>query len=172
MKLTPSILMASDSSEARFSSASSLSSLVSPPRNRAPLVGASIKGSVTPSLDSSPRNRATLVVASEKGSVTPSEKGSVTPSEKGSVTPRKTRRTSSPKNRAPLVGASEKGSVTPSINGSEPPSNVKLNVQIVWFCQEVDDIHDDNAFIIDIRRGKSTNDNHLLETIIDAKKGI
>ena len=164
MKLTPSILMASDSSEARFSSASSLSSLVSPPRNRAPLVGASIKGSVTPSLDSSPRNRATLVVASEKGSVTPSEKGS--------VTPRKTRRTSSPKNRAPLVGASEKGSVTPSINGSEPPSNVKLNVQIVWFCQEVDDIHDDNAFIIDIRRGKSTNDNHLLETIIDAKKGI
>ena len=83
MKLTPSILMASDSSEARFSSASSdssLSSLVSPPRNRAPLVGASIKGSVTPSLDSSPRNRATLVVASKKGSVTPSEKGSVTPS--------------------------------------------------------------------------------------------
>ncbi len=59
MKLTPSILTAS---EARFSSASSLprtssasslssdsslSSLASPPRNRAPLVGASIKGSVT-----------------------------------------------------------------------------------------------------------------------------
>ena len=54
MKLTPSILTAS---EARFSSDSSASSLVSPPRNRAPLVGASIKGSVTPS---------------EKGSVTPS----------------------------------------------------------------------------------------------------
>ena len=79
MKLTPSILTASearfssdssDSSDSRFSSGSSLprtssdsslsslsslprtssaSSLVSPPRNRAPLVGASIKGSVTPS---------------------------------------------------------------------------------------------------------------------------
>ena len=35
----------------------------SPPRNRAPLVGASIEGSATPS---------------EKGSVTPSRKGSVT----------------------------------------------------------------------------------------------
>ena len=87
MKLTPSILTASEarfssdssaSSDSRFSSGSSLprtssdsslsslsslprtssaSSLVSPPRNRAPLVGASIKGSVTPS---------------EKGSVTPS----------------------------------------------------------------------------------------------------
>ena len=84
MKLTPSILtdsearFSSDSSASRFSSGSSLprtssdsslsslsslprtssaSSLVSPPRNRAPLVGASIKGSVTPS---------------EKGSVTPS----------------------------------------------------------------------------------------------------
>ena len=101
MKLTPSILTASEarfssgsressltresslssaSSLTRTSSDSSASSLASPPRNRAPLVGASIKGSVTPSLDSSPRNRATLVVASEKGSVTPSEKGSVTPS--------------------------------------------------------------------------------------------
>ena len=87
MKLTPSILTDSEarfssdssaSSDSRFSSGSSLprtssdsslsslsslprtssaSSLVSPPRNRAPLVGASIKGSVTPS---------------EKGSVTPS----------------------------------------------------------------------------------------------------
>ena len=68
MKLTPSILTASeaslfsdsrgssDSSDSRFSSGSSLSStssdsslssLVSPPRNRAPLVGESIKGSVT-----------------------------------------------------------------------------------------------------------------------------
>ena len=105
MKLTPSILTASearfssdssDSSDSRFSSGSSLprtssdsslsslsslprtssaSSLVSPPRNRAPLVGASIKGSVTPS---------------ENGSVTPSP----------------------PSNRAPLVGASIKGSVT------------------------------------------------------------
>ena len=101
MKLTPSILTAGEarfssgsressltresslssaSSLTRTSSDSSASSLASPPRNRAPLVGASIKGSVTPSLDSSPRNRATLVVASEKGSVTPSEKGSVTPS--------------------------------------------------------------------------------------------
>ena len=93
MKLTPSILTASEASDSRFSSASSgssdsrfssgsslsstssLSSLVSPPRNRAPLVGASIKGSVTPS---------------EKGSVTPSP----------------------PRNRAPLVGASIKGAVT------------------------------------------------------------
>ena len=105
MKLTPSILTASEarfssdssaSSDSRFSSGSSLprtssdsslsslsslprtssaSSLVSPPRNRAPLVGASIKGSVTPS---------------ENGSVTPSP----------------------PSNRAPLVGASIKGSVT------------------------------------------------------------
>lgn len=87
MKLTPSILTASEarsssgssgSSDSRFSSdsslssASSLSSLASPPRNRATLVGASIKGSVTPSLVSPPRNRATLVVASENGSVTPS----------------------------------------------------------------------------------------------------
>ena len=71
MKLTPSILTASearessdsslfseaslarassvssDSSLSRTSSASSLSSLASSPRNRAPLVGASIKGSVT-----------------------------------------------------------------------------------------------------------------------------
>ena len=70
MKLRPSILTASearsssDSSDASLfsdaslarsssvsslssvSSASSLSSLASPPRNRAPLVGASIKGSV------------------------------------------------------------------------------------------------------------------------------
>ena len=81
MKLTPSILTASEarfssdssaSSDSRFSSGSSLprtssdsslsslsslprtssaSSLVSPPRNRAPLVGASIKGSVTPSAE-------------------------------------------------------------------------------------------------------------------------
>ena len=85
MKLTPSILTASEAGEARFSSdssassdsrfssgsslssTSSLSSLVSPPRNRAPLVGASEKGSVTPS---SPRNRAPLCGASIKGSVT------------------------------------------------------------------------------------------------------
>ena len=103
MKLTPSILTASDSSEARFSSGSRLSSdssgsslssdsslprtssdssassLASSPRNRAPLVGASIKGSVTPS---PPRNRTPLVVASEKGSVTPSIKGSVTQRER------------------------------------------------------------------------------------------
>ena len=78
MKLTPSILTDSEarfssdssaSSDSRFSSGSSLprtssdsslsslprtssaSSLVSPPRNRAPLVGASIKGSVTPSAE-------------------------------------------------------------------------------------------------------------------------
>ena len=84
MKLTPSILTASEArsssgssdssdaslfSEARFSSNSSLSSDSSLPRT-----------SSDSSEASSPRNRATLVVASEKGSVTPSEKGSVTPS--------------------------------------------------------------------------------------------
>ena len=68
MKLTPSILTASeaslfsdsrgssDSSDSRFSSGSSLSSTSST--------------SSLSSLASSPRNRATLVVASEKGSVT------------------------------------------------------------------------------------------------------
>ena len=115
MKLTPSILTASEASDSRFSSASSgssdsrfssgsslsstssLSSLVSPPRNRAPLVGASIKGSVTPS---PPSNRVPLVGESIKGSVTPSL-----------VSP--------PRNRAPLVGASIKGSVTPSTPSAE-----------------------------------------------------
>ena len=96
MKLTPSILSASvargssDSREASLFSAaslarasslssgsslssdSSLSSLASSPRNRAPLVVASEKGSVTPSLASPPRNRAPLVGESIKGSVTPS----------------------------------------------------------------------------------------------------
>ena len=73
------------SSEARGSSdssgsrGSSLSSEASSPRNRAPLVGASEKGSVTPSekgsvTPSPPRNRAPLVVASEKGSVTQRER--------------------------------------------------------------------------------------------------
>ena len=100
MKLTPSILTASEArsssdsreaslfsaaSLARASSLSSLSSLDSSPRNRAPLVGASEKGSAPPSLVSPPRNRAPLCVASENGSATPSIKGSVTPSEKGSV---------------------------------------------------------------------------------------
>ena len=94
MKLTPSILTASEarfssgsressltreSSDAREASLFSAASLASPPRNRAPLVGASEKGSVTPSLASPPRNRAPLVGASENGSVTPSIKGSVTP---------------------------------------------------------------------------------------------
>ena len=72
MKLTPSILTAGEarsssgsslssassasslsslSSASSLSSDSSLSSLVSPPRNRAPLVGESIKGSVTPSAE-------------------------------------------------------------------------------------------------------------------------
>ena len=84
MKLTPSILTASEArsssdsreaslfsaaSLARASSLSSLSSLDSSPRNRAPLVGASEKGSAPPSLVSPPRNRAPLCVASEKGSV-------------------------------------------------------------------------------------------------------
>ena len=123
MKLTPSILTASEASDSRFSSASSgssdsrfssgsslsstssLSSLVSPPRNRAPLVGASIKGSVTPS---------------EKGSVTPSPPSNRVPlvgeSIKGSVTPSLV---SPPRNRAPLVGASIKGSVTPSTPSAE-----------------------------------------------------
>ena len=68
----------SGSSLSSTSSTSSLSSLASSPRNRATLVVASEKGSVTPSLVSPPRNRATLVVASENGSVTPSGKGSVT----------------------------------------------------------------------------------------------
>ena len=131
MKLTPSILTASVargssgssdaslfsaaslarasslsslSSGSSLSSTSSLSSLASSPRNRATLVVASEKGSVTPSLVSPPRNRAPLVGASIKGSVTPSEKGSVTPSP--------------PSNRAPLVGESIKGSVTPSEKGS------------------------------------------------------
>ena len=115
MKLTPSILTASEASDSRFSSGSSLSStsslssLVSPPRNRAPLVGASIKGSVTPS---------------EKGSVTPSPPSNRVPlvgeSIKGSVTPSLA---SSPRNRAPLVGASIKGSVTPSASSlSSAPS--------------------------------------------------
>ena len=68
MKLTPSILTASEASESSeaslfseaslarassVSSDSSLSSLASSPRNRAPLVGASIKGSVTPSIKGS-----------------------------------------------------------------------------------------------------------------------
>ena len=80
MKLTPSILTARESrfssgsressltresSDARETSLFSAASLANPPGNRAPLVGASINGSVTPSI---------------KGSVTPSEKGSVTPS--------------------------------------------------------------------------------------------
>ena len=101
MKLTPSILTARESSltressDARETSLFSAASLASPPRNRAPLVGESIKGSVTPSLVSPPRNRATLVGASIKGSVTPSL-----------VSP--------PRNRAPLVGESIKGSVPPS----------------------------------------------------------
>ena len=82
MKLTPSILTASEaressgssfSSDSSDSSASSLfsdSSLASPPRNRATLVVASENGSVTPSLANPPRNRAPLVGASIKGSVT------------------------------------------------------------------------------------------------------
>lgn len=69
MKLTPSILTARESrfssgssdarssSDARETSLFSAASLANPPSNRASLVGASIKGSVTPS---------------EKGSVTPS----------------------------------------------------------------------------------------------------
>ena len=85
MKLTPSILAASvagearESSDARETSLFSAASLASPPRNRAPLVGASEKGSVTPSekgsvTPSSPRNRAPLVGASIKGSVTQRER--------------------------------------------------------------------------------------------------
>ncbi len=100
MKLTPSILTARESrfssgsressltkessltresSDARETSLFSAASLASPPRNRAPLVGASIKGSVTPSEKgsvppSSPRNRAPLVGASIKGSVTQRER--------------------------------------------------------------------------------------------------
>ena len=95
MKLTPSILTAreagsssgsressltresslsSASSLTRTSSDSSASSLASPPRNRATLVVASEKGSVTPSLVSPPRNRVPLVGASIKGSVTQRER--------------------------------------------------------------------------------------------------
>ena len=64
MKLTPSILAASVARETSLTRESSLprdSSLTSLTRD-----------------SSLPRNRATLVVASEKGSVTPSEKGAVT----------------------------------------------------------------------------------------------
>ena len=61
MKLTPSILTASVARESSLTSDSRESSLTSLTRE-----------------SSSPRNRATLVVASEKGSMTPSEKGSVT----------------------------------------------------------------------------------------------
>ena len=68
------------SSDSRGSRGSSLSSEASSPRNRAPLVGASEKGSVTSSEKGS-------VTSSEKGSVTP-RASSLTPSEKGSVTPR------------------------------------------------------------------------------------
>ena len=71
MKLTPSILTASVAREASLTREASLPSLSSLTRD-----------------SSLSRNRATLVVASEKGSVTPSEKGSVTPSEKGAVTQR------------------------------------------------------------------------------------
>ena len=101
MKLTPSILTASEAreaseaslfSEASLARASSLSSDSSLPRTSSDSSGSSEA--------SSPRNRATLVVASEKGSVTPSP----------------------PRNRAPLVGASIKGSVTPSEKGSVTPS--------------------------------------------------
>ncbi len=69
MKLTPSILTASVAREASLTREASLPSLSSLTRD-----------------SSLSRNRATLVVASEKGSVTPSEKGAVTPSEKGAVT--------------------------------------------------------------------------------------
>ena len=98
MKLTPSILTASEAreaseaslfSEASLARASSLSSDSSLPRTSSDSSGSSEA--------SSPRNRATLVVASEKGSVTPSP----------------------PRNRAPLVGASIKGSVTPSTPSAE-----------------------------------------------------
>ena len=93
MKLTPSILTASEAREARFSSDSrfsSGSSLFSEARFSS---NSSLSSdSSLSSLASPPRNRATLVVASEKGSVTPSP----------------------PRNRAPLVGESIKGSVTPS----------------------------------------------------------
>ena len=70
MKLTPSILTAS---EARFSSGSRESSLT---RESSDAREASLFSAA--SLASPPRNRAPLVVASENGSVTPSGKGSVT----------------------------------------------------------------------------------------------
>ena len=91
MKLTPSILTASEASESRFSSDARFSSLPrtsSDSRFSSDSSDSSLSStSSLSSLANPPRNRATLVVASEKGSVTPSEKGSVTPSEKGSVTP-------------------------------------------------------------------------------------
>ena len=90
MKLTPSILTASEASESRFSSASSASSGSSGSSgsslssassdSSAPSASSLPRTSSASSLASSPRNRATLVVASENGSVTPSIKGSVTPS--------------------------------------------------------------------------------------------
>ena len=80
MKLTPSILTARESRVSRFSSDTREASLFSASRGSS--------ASSLSSLDSSPRNRAPLCVASENGSATPSIKGSVTPSEKGSVTQR------------------------------------------------------------------------------------
>ncbi len=74
MKLTPSILAASVARE------TSVTSLTRETRD-----SRETSGSRESSLS---RNRATLVGASIKGAVTPSEKGSVTPSEKGSVTQR------------------------------------------------------------------------------------
>ena len=66
--------VSSGSSLSSDSSLSSASSEASSPRNRATLVVASEKGSVTPSLVSPPRNRAPLVGASIKGSVTQRER--------------------------------------------------------------------------------------------------
>ena len=84
MKLTPSILTASEASDSRFSSASSdsrFSSGSSLPRTSSDSSLSSLpRTSSASSLVSPPRNRAPLVGASIKGSVTPSEKGSVTPS--------------------------------------------------------------------------------------------
>ncbi len=80
MKLTPSILTAS---EARESSEASLFSEASLARASSVSSDSSLsRTSSLSSLANPPRNRATLVGASIKGSVTPSEKGSVTQRER------------------------------------------------------------------------------------------
>ena len=84
MKLTPSILTASEarsSSDSREASLFSAASLARASSLSSLSSGSSLSSDSSDSSEASPpRNRAPLVGASIKGSVTPSEKGSVTPS--------------------------------------------------------------------------------------------